>query len=189
MKKRIPIIIVFAVLALLLVFLYYHISNREDNKTQEVDVKLTKVQNVLMRNLDANYPPTPREVLKYYNEITMCFYNETYTDEELEALGMKIRQLYDDDLIATQTQKEYLDSLREDVLEFKGFHRTISSYTLSSSVDIENAKFTVDGRECTKAYVNYTLSVAGKLATSSEIFVLRKDDSGHWKILGWDLAK
>lgn len=189
MKKRIPIIIVFVILAGLLVFLFYKTANRDDNSTEEIDVKMTKAQELLLRNLETNYPPTPREVLKYYNEITMCFYNEECTDGEIERLAAKIRELYDDELVANQTWPDYISQLREDILTFKGGHITISSYTLSSSNDIENSKFTYDDRECCKVYSYYNLSAAGKLSTTTEIFILRKDGEGHWKILGWDLAE
>ena len=41
------------------------------------------------KDLEKDYPPTPREVIKYYNEILDCFYNEEATKEEIEDLGNK----------------------------------------------------------------------------------------------------
>ena len=51
------------------------------------DAALSAVQLVLSRDLQNDYPATVKEVLKYYTEIEKCFYNEEYTDEELEALA------------------------------------------------------------------------------------------------------
>ncbi|MBQ0042211.1 MAG: hypothetical protein KBS85_02650 [Lachnospiraceae bacterium] len=189
MKKRIPIIIVFVIMAGLLVWLYFNLSNREDHSTDEVEKPMSKAQELLMRNLETNYPPSPREVLKYYNEITMCFYSEPNTDEEIEALGKQIRGLYDDELVANQAWDSYIASLKNDILEFKGYHRTITAYKVSSSLDIENSKFTYKGRECCKSFCYYTLNSGGQIATTTEIFIFRKDEAGHWKILGWDLAE
>ena len=70
-----------AVIVLMIVVMlgyYYYLSNKEKEQ-QEQNPELTVVQEVLMRNLETNYPPTPKEVVKYYSEITKCFYNEEYT--------------------------------------------------------------------------------------------------------------
>ena len=49
---------------------YYYVANRgpkaEESKMTEETAEITPVQNVLMRNLETNYPPTPKEVVKYY---------------------------------------------------------------------------------------------------------------------------
>ena len=70
------IVIVIGVLVVLLGGYYFYLSNY---KMPEEETVITKVQEVLLKNLDTDYPPTPREVIKYYSEITKCLYNETYT--------------------------------------------------------------------------------------------------------------
>ena len=66
------VIVVVIVLAALMIGFYYYISHM-DKKGAEDEVTITKSQQVLMRNLDANYPATPKEVIKYYCEIIQCF--------------------------------------------------------------------------------------------------------------------
>ena len=78
---------------------YYMINLRIEKSKPEDYVQLTKVQEVLSRNLQTNYPQTPKEVIKYYSEITTCFYNEEHTEEELLALADKASELYDYDLV------------------------------------------------------------------------------------------
>lgn len=189
-KKKINVksIIVVLILAVLIVVYYYYLSNKKGDSNEEGDVESTAVQNVLMRNLDQNYPPTPKEVIKYYSEISKCFYNEDYTEEELEQLALKAQELYDPELIANKTQEQYMEDLRADILEFQNAQYTIVSYSLSSSVDIENAKFTQDGYEWTRVYCTYHLNQGRQSVDTSEVFLLRKDENGHWKIYGWDLA-
>ena len=68
---------------------YYMINVKIERSKPEDYVQMTKVQEVLSRDLKTNYPQTPKEVIKYYSELTKCFYNEKYTDEEFEALAMK----------------------------------------------------------------------------------------------------
>ena len=89
-SKAIKIIIIGLILAVIILVFYYHISNTAKSKSEE-EVHPTMVQNVLMKDLERSYPPSPKEVLKYYSEITKCFYNEEYTEEELAGLDL-IRQ-------------------------------------------------------------------------------------------------
>ena len=147
------VILVF--LVLLVLGYYFYLSNRSmPEKTEEISVEtMTVSQKVLSRNLETNYPPSPREVVKYFSEITECYYNEEHTDEELRDLGLKMREIYDDDLVANQTEEMYLSLLKSDVEEYKQNNRTISSFSPSSSVDVET--FTKDGYECAKP-VSYT---------------------------------
>ena len=87
MKKSggIKIVVIGVILAALVVGYYFYLSNKTEKQQEEV-VESTQVQIALMRDLEKNYPPTPKEVVKYFNEITMCFYNEKYTDEELSLI-------------------------------------------------------------------------------------------------------
>ena len=92
-------VILLCIMALLIVGYYYYLSNKSVPSVDEnMDVTaLTKSEVALMRNLDVNYPQSPREVVKYFSEITECFYNEEHTSEEIEALANQIRSIYDDE--------------------------------------------------------------------------------------------
>ena len=189
-KKKLNIkgIVVVIILAVLVLLYYYHLSNKQAPPSEDEYVQSTVVQEVLGRNLIVNYPPTPREVVRYYSEISKCFYNEEYTEEELEELAKQAQGLYDDDLVANKSWEQYLEDLRIDIQTFEQLNYTIESYSLSSSIDIENSKFKQDGYEWARVYCNYTLRQGTERFYTSEVFILRKDEDGHWKIFGWDLA-
>lgn len=187
-QSMIKVIVIFVVLALLIGIYYFRISNRTRQADEEKDVQSTAVQEVLLRNLSNNYPPTPKEVVRYYSEISKCFYNESYSEEELVLLAEQAQGLYDEELIANKTQEQYLMDLKADILEFQEAGYTISSYTTSSSVDIENSKFKQDGYEWARVYCYYTLKTKSGTARTTERFLLRKDSSGYWKIYGWELV-
>lgn len=176
---------VIVLLIVVMVGYYYYLSNK-DKAQQEQNPELTKVQEVLLRNLDSNYPPTPKEVIKYYSEITKCFYNEEYSDGELELLADKANQLYDDELLENNGWGEYIISLRSDIKEFKDNEVTISSYLTSASTDVE--KFVDDGFEFARLHCIYTLKQGNYKQDVDQVFLLRKDEEGHWKIYGWDSA-
>ena len=189
MKKRyksiVVIIVVLFVLAVLGAFVY--LNNRPTTAGDEEEVVISNVDNVVLRNLEMNYPPTPKELLKYYSEITVCFYEENLSEEDLTRLAQTARKLYDDELCAGVTEEEYIASLREDILEFNSMGVVVSGYTVSASTDVE--EFVVDGRDCARLYVTYRLRQGTEYIYSSEVFIMRKDEDGHWKILGWDLLE
>ena len=72
---------------------YYLITVRIENSKPEDYVQMTKVQEVLSRDLKTNYPQTPKEVIKYYSELTKCFYNESYTDVDFELYGLSYDEI------------------------------------------------------------------------------------------------
>lgn len=177
-----------AVIVLMIVVMlgyYYYLSNKEKAQ-QEQNPELTVVQEVLMRNLETNYPPSPKEVVKYYSEITKCFYNEEYSDAELEQLADKANQLYDDELLENNGWGEYIISLRAAIDEFKDNEITISTYLVSASTDVD--KFPEDGYEFARLHCIYTLKQGNYKQDVDQVFLLRKDEEGHWKIYGWDNA-
>ena len=136
---------------------YYYLTNKREDRSKEETVKATVVQEVLMRNLDNNYPPTPREVVKYFGELVQCMIGETYSDEEL---------------IANKTQQQYLDDLKWDINTFKEEEIVISSYSPSSSVDVE--EFSRDGHKWAKLYCNFSLRKGTYIESNEEVFLLRR---------------
>lgn len=184
-KKGIVILIF---LACLIVGYYAYLSNRNNAKQEDAESAiLTDVEKTLSRDLGTNYPPTPREVIKYFSDITKCFYNEEYSEEKLVELADKIRLLYDEELVANQTEAEYIKQLKEDIEEFKENKRTIYSYAPSSSIDVET--FTEDGYEWARLYCLYSIKEGAMVKKSNTQFLLRKDSDGHYKIYGWKLVE
>jgi len=183
----ISIIVIGVILAAVVAGYAIHLNNKAKASGEEV-VESTPVQKVLQRDLEKNYPPTPKEVVKYYAEITKCFYNETYTEEELGQLALKIQELYDTELVENKTQEEYMEDLRTEIANMKESSSTISGYVLSASVDVE--EFTQNGDSCARLYCTFSIKQGTKgTMRSMEQFVLRKDEDEHWKILGWDLVE
>lgn len=191
MKKKgnpIKFIIVLILFVAACVAIFYFLSNRKEEVHTESESKyMTATQEVLSRNLTTNYPPTPKEVLKYYSEISRCFYGEKYTDEQFEQLARKSRELFDDELRATQTDEEYLLALKAEVDAYKAEDRVISSYSVSSSNDVQ--EYYYDGRDWAQLYCIYSLRIGTKMTPVQERFLMRKDEKGHWKILGWELVE
>ena len=184
MGKKAKVVIVIVILFFLVGGYFFYLSNRMQD--EEV-VEITAVQEVLLRNLEKNYPPTPKEVVKYYSEITKSLYNESYTEEQFEALADKMLALYDEELAANNPREQYLLTLKSDVDDFAKNGYNIVSYTTSNSTDVDFS--TINGRECAKLYCNYSVKKGADYVTSQEVYELRKDkETGHWKILGFQIV-
>ena len=183
----IKVIVVGVILVALVAGYYYYLTNMRKPKGVDETETASAVEEVLLRNLDKNYPPSAKEVVKYYGEITKCFYNEEYTEEEFKELALQIQRLYDDELIANQTQQQYLDSLKLDVKNFKDQGTVISSVPPASSVDVET--FSKNGFEWAELNCTISLRTGTELSRTEEVFLLRKDGDGHWKIYGFALAR
>ena len=141
----------------------------------------------MLKNIDDDYPPTPREVLKLYSDITVCFYSEDYTDEELTQLALQIEKLYDEELIANNTPDQYQKNLRWDIKTMKDKNLRVTSYSVASATDVDY--FDAGGRSWARLSCTYTIRSGKEAGLAREIFLLRKDDKGHWKIFGWEAAK
>lgn len=163
---------------------YFYLSNKGSEGTEDT---VTAVQNVILRNLETDYPPSPKEVVKYYSELAKCLYNENYTDEQFSQMTDKLLAIYDDDLVANNPRDQYVKDLTDELDKFEKSGYTIASYEASAATDVDY--YNHDGRECASLYCKYSIRSGGKLTTSQQEFVLRKDlETGHWKILGFELV-
>lgn len=176
---------VLAVMVITVFALYYYLVNKVERSSPEVET--TAIQDVLLRNLETDYPATVREVIKYYNEIMSCYYSESPTDEELKDLADKALELYDTELVNFQSEEMYLADLKTEIAGFASSGTVLSHVALSSSTAVDY--FTYNGRECAQIRCIYTMRQKTSLMTIKEIYVLRKDDNGRWKILGWTPAE
>lgn len=183
----IRILIVGIILVALVVGYYYYLSNIKGKNSAEQAVTTTKVQNALLRDLDKNYPPTPKEVIKFYSELTQCIHNEPYNDEEFDELVIQMYSMYDEELAANNPLVNYTEDVRFDVESMKKKGYAISSYSVYSSTDVDY--YTVNGDDCAQIKCTYTLRTGSTLGYNNQNFILRKDENGRWKILGWYLEE
>ena len=139
--------IVIVILAALIGGYYFYLSNKTETREETT---VSAVQDVILRDLDKNYPPTPKEVVKYYSELSKCLYNEKYTTEEFEKMADKMLALYDDDLLENNPRDRYLMDLNSAISDFREQGYSITTFTPSQSTDVEES--VVKGRECAKLY-------------------------------------
>lgn len=156
-------------------------------KDGAADAVMTPVQKALNRDLSRDYPPTVKEVVKYYTEIEKCLYNEECTEEELEQLGMQARGLYDEELLSNNEAESYLVRLKAEIKTFQGKGRRYAAISLAGSTSVDT--FSQDGYDFARIHCGYTVTENGQSYTEGRVYLLRRDEQRRWKIYGWDAAK
>ncbi len=178
-------ITVFFIFLLVLVVGYYaYLSGT--HRTEQQEAVMSEVDTALARDLDNNYPATPKEVIKYYNDLIKCFYNEECTAEELQDLGRKSLQLFDEELRENNEEDTYLIRLQGEVQNYKDNKRKITSVSLAPSINVDY--YSVDGYSFARISCGYTMTENGKKTSTVEVYLLRRDDNRRWKIYGWETA-
>ena len=71
--------------------------------------------------------------------------------------------------------------------QWKEDETIVSSYSLPSSTDVEF--FTEDGYNWARLYFGMNLRKGTQLEVVNAVYLLRKDEQGHWKIYGWKLEE
>ena len=60
---------------------------------------------------------------------------------------------------------------------------TVQNYVVDDKSNITYKK--VDGRECASINCLFAMRQNTEMTTINYVFILRKDEDGRWKILGW----
>ena len=188
MKKYGRTIIVIAVLVALGLGDYYYLANKDTGKdATDIAADTSEVSVLISKDIMANYPESPKDVVNLYARITKAYYDTSLTDEQIEALGKQARLMFDDELKNTQTDADFYEKLKEDIGNYNSTKTRISSYVIQSATKTKYSTF--KDRQYASIALVYYLRQGDKLIDSPTKFTLRKDDDGHWKILFWELTE
>ena len=177
-------IIVMAIITAVVIFFYFKTTQ---NVTDEETVAKTEIEKLLKKDMENNYPGTPKEVLKLYGRMTQCLYNDELNQKQIEGLLEQIRKMYDDELLEVNPWDKHLKALCEDILDYRDNKRTIMSYSVQKSSQVKFVK--MDNKEYAITYILFmTGDNTSPLIKNCEKFMLRKDSSDNWKIVGWELV-
>lgn len=176
---------ILCILAVAIVGYYFYLSNRTTKDPTDKAAKTTKIEDVLAKDA-TKVTNTPREAVKFYSTILLCLYNESPNEEEIAALGDKAREVLDAELISNNPKETYLEDLRTEIGEYSKAKRIVMSYVVESSEDVKY--YTEQEKEYAIVNTTYTLRETETFTRTSEEYILRKDEEGYWKILGWRIA-
>ena len=186
MTKKRGGIIVLILIAVLIVGAFAFIANRTP-KTAEEATEVTEQAALMNRNMETNYPSTPREVLKLYNRYMLCLYGSEgggLTDSQVYALGRKMREMYDEELLAENPEEKNLLSLSQEIAAFRNDEKVMIQANVCDSNEVEYID--VEGGSGALVETSYFVKKGTKeFSRTYQQFLLRKDKSGKWKILGF----
>lgn len=183
-KRATRVTVVVIILIVLVIGYYCYLVNRPVEGTEEKEI--TAIDEVLLRNLTRDYPPTVKEVIKYHNEITKCLYNEKCEQSDFEDLLRRDRELYDMELLTENDWGTQSINLLAEVTAFQESGKKLTGAKVGASTDVDY--FEKEGKSFARINCSYTVMEGSKSITTLHVFLLRKDVTGHWKIYGWDLA-
>lgn len=194
--KRANVIKTMIIMAMLVggVLLFYLHLTRRNTEAVSAEAagnravqEMTAAQKLIAEAAFKEYPTTPVQLVKYYNDLSVCLYNEDCTESEQKALMLIMRKYMDEELLANQSEADQLIELRKDVEAFQKQEIKIYSVDVTPSLDVDY--FNYEEHECARLYSNYTMKgiVEGSMAynTIRQVFILRKNEEGHWKIYGY----
>lgn len=184
MKKRMRWLVTITIIMVLGVAWYYYQSQKPDDSSNKASEDIVdEVSKVLNKDLEESYPYTVKEVIQFFTRIQKCYYNEDHSEEELVKLAYKATELFDDELKAENPFDEYYDDLKEEVEAFASENKVISRIILEKSSEVVYS--TVDEQKYASINCTYYLKSDEGTSKVDETYILRKDESGRWKILGW----
>ena len=186
LKKNLKTIIVVAILVALGISYYFYLANR-NQATPDVEIDNPELSRLLTLDVAGNYPQTPKEVVKLYAQITQAYYKTELTDQQIEILGTKARLLFDDELLKTQTDSEFLSALKKDIDEYKEKGRFVGDFEIASSSLIQYK--TIREKNYAIVPMKYILRQGKETVSAYHSFKLRKDQDGKWKIVYWEACK
>ena len=187
-KKTQNPVVVGIVMALLAVFIIggFFLVRSIGLKNLELKKSKTEVEKLMELNLDDNYPGNAREVLKIYNRILKCCYNEELTDEQIKKLAEQNQKLFDEQLLEKNPLDQYVEKLKKDIEDYKSKKTTIANIASQDLAEAEREER--GGYKFCNLLVSYIVKDTKGLKTTNEKYYLREDDKGRWKILFWELT-
>lgn len=174
-------VIIAAILCIGLVCGTFFFVKQYTDSAQNQDVELTEVQKLITKDLDENYPATPREVVKLYNRIITAYYKEEYSIDELSELADQTLKLFDDELLAVNDKDSYFMALKADIDDYARRERYIAQSSVCDSRDVLTK--TIDGDEIAYVTSSYFVREGTDFSRTYHMYVLRKDAEERWKIL------
>ncbi|MBE5962393.1 MAG: hypothetical protein E7256_13605 [Lachnospiraceae bacterium] len=188
MKKKgtLKTFLVMLVLAAGILAGYYAINNRAEQKAEAQYVE-TEKDKLLTRNIENSYPATPREVVKLYSRILKCIYNEDLTEAEMKDLMKQARLLYDEELLEENPEDNNVNELKIEREQYKAEKKSIFSVAIEKANNV--ITWTDAGKEYASIVACYTLKEDVTYTRTYEKFLLRKDLTGRYKIVGWGMAE
>lgn len=116
---------------------YAYLSNRNTPTPAETKTDISSAEKLIAKDIEKNYPNTPVKVVELYSDITMAFYSENVEEEMLEKLVKQSRLLFDEELLAANSEEDLIEQTKEEVAKYQETSQKITNYILEDSRDVD----------------------------------------------------
>lgn len=163
------------------------VLRQEDNIFSKDEKPNTEAQNILAKDIDRNYPATVREVVRLFSRISKCYHNEKISEEEFLDLVEMQRKLFDAEFLENNPLDTFTNNLAAEVDAAKAREYQMVNYRVQKQSSVEAW---VDGENHFASIIaSFTMNEkAAGYTKTFEQFLLREDEKGRWKIVGWRLT-
>lgn len=184
-KPVLRVTIMTIVMAAIIVSFYYQISHRfsagEEGKTGNAN----ELEICLTHDFSAEYPQSPKDVIRWYDRIITLFYSEKLSNKEIEKLCDQVMCLMDKELQAENPRDVYMSSVKQDIEIYKNRNAKIVETDEGTVDDVEYAT-SPTGDNLAYVVSRYFTSEANSYVTTYQKYCLRRDGSGKYKILAFE---
>ncbi len=186
MKKNVRVIIIAVVCILVICGGFYLFSKGLNSGSEE---ELTEVEKLIVKDLEKDYPKTPREVVKFYNRILTCYYSGEATDEQIEKLAEQMMRLFDEDLLTANPRSEYLASVKQEIANYKQLKKHIVKTDVCGTNEVvyitDKEADETEGDEIAYVETSYFVKTGDQFSKTYQNIVLRQDEDGCWKLIAF----
>ena len=193
MKKYLgKIIAAVIVLGLIIWGVFYWVNNHNNSSEfASSNKKNSEAQTLIAKDLENFYPSTPSAVVELWARINKCWYNQTISENELDALIAQMRLLMDPEFLNINPLDEYRETLVSEIKDYQKNKRLLVLYKVQKQSQTEyfSAGATEHHEAANYASVICYLMVQEKnsdVTYSYQKFLLREDGNSHWLIVGWE---
>ena len=171
---------------IVLVIFFVLNQNEDDGIFSQKENTSTEVQNILAKDVERNYPATVREVVRLFSRISKCYYNETISASEFQQLITMQRMLFDEEFLDNNPLESFVNNLSSEIEEMRNNKSTMISYRVQKQSSVKD--WEAGENKFSSIVASYTLKEGSEYKKTYEEFLLREDENGRWKIVGWRLT-
>lgn len=187
-KKLAQLVGILCLVTVVVLGVFLALNLREDDSIfSKEEKKNTEAQNILSKDIDRNYPATVREVVRLFSRVSKCYHNEKVSEEEFHNLIAFQRKLFDEEFLENNPLDTFTNNLAAEIDVAKAKEQTMVMYRVQKQSSVVSWQ---DGENhFAKIIASYTMNSKAESPTRTfEEFLLREDEKGRWKIVGWRLT-
>jgi len=187
-KKTAQLVGILCLIVVVVLGVFLALNSGEDNSIFSKEEKPnTEAQNILSKDVERNYPATVREVVRLFSRISKCYHNEAVSEEEFQKLVELQRKLFDEEFLNNNPLDTFTNNLTAEIDAAKAKEQKMVMYRVQKQSSVKS--WWSEENHFSSIVASFTMNAKGEAPTRTfEEFLLREDEAGHWKIVGWRLT-